>query len=118
MAKPKKAAKRLIPDNNVRRIRSQYATALRAGYSVAEASKFANESEPKKIASDELPNVLKGSAKQNQPSTEMEIEIPPNWDDLPWPDLKSLAERLTGGQQEIKSRRQAGAIIREAKNGE
>jgi hypothetical protein len=38
-----------------------------------------------------------------------ELRIPPNWEDLPWPQLKVIAERICGSQ--VRNRAQANEII-------
>jgi hypothetical protein len=121
---------------DVRRIRGRYAQALQAGYTTVEAAKIANGDqpiEPRRDAlthepqkSSETPSasyasavtptdvaIINGSAATPQAKTE--FEIPPNWRDLPWAQLKSLAESLT--DMTPTSRKTAGDMIENALAG-
>lgn len=121
---------------DVRNIRTRFAEAQRLGYSNEEAAKLAHGAgpinppghapvptvaQPKPQITDSAiggeataPQAVRLSGGGAQPeSTTPDVEIPPTWQDLPWPQLKVLAESLNGGR-DVKSRKQAGAIIERA----
>lgn len=120
----------------VRNIRSRYAQALAYGYDAPEAARLANgddEIKPRKavlaptsalIAVEETrsqtvsiqgsanPHVAASEDAPTQEGTPLE-EIPPNWEELPWPDLVALATRLSGGRF-VKSRAHAISVVHKA----
>jgi hypothetical protein len=51
----------------------------------------------------------KPAAVPEQQTKKSSVKIPKDWQDLPWPKLKSLAESISGS--EVKSRRQANEVI-------
>jgi len=46
------------------------------------------------------------------PAAAVAYDIPPNWDDLPWPQLRELASQISG--ERVRSRADASQIIEEA----
>ncbi len=135
MAKLKLTQAEVREMQEVRTIRSRFAEAQRLGYSNAEAAKLAHgagkitppggrppapEPQPKPVAArvDDPPATqtlsLSGGVQQPE-QTHPDVDIPPNWEDLPWPQLKSLAERLNGGR-DVKSRKLANETIENALN--
>ncbi len=107
-----------------RLIRDRYARALRLGWADWEAAAIANKGEG------EIP--LPGSVRERTAAAlaeKLDVEplrpvvredpqpatvddIPPNWQDLPWPQLRELAERFT--DKYIKSRGDAHKAIENA----
>lgn len=164
-----KKIKAMVRDD-VRRIRARFTAAQNVGYSVPEATEYANDSKavlvPKVIETpvvdnsgptklrDAVPQLVKGnktvstsravseedlpaqimggvpeiaeglktpeaSKPQVQVNTQAAaqpvkagIEIPQDWQDLPFPKLKKLAESLSG--IEVRSRQQANDVIEKA----
>ncbi len=133
-------AKLAVPDKttrvklaeDVRRIRDRYAAALALGWSVPEASELSKGSGP--LPKPESAKMVKPRPVTAQPAqppapTQSEAkpadeevkaepaepapELPPNWRDLPWPELRGLAVKLAGKQQ-IRSRREAEQAIEQA----
>jgi hypothetical protein len=119
----------------VRAIRTRYAEAQRMGYSNEEAARLAQGKDPISpvgggvTVSAPVPAQVKAESQPPggdaptqtvslsggaQPQAEpVNIDIPPTWQDLPWPQLKVLAESLNGGR-DVKSRKLAGEIIEQA----
>lgn len=172
MAKSSKS--RSMVRDDVRRVRTRYAEALRAGHSHIDAAALANGNDPIikvkridplppqpsrdqvitktiRLSGDAAPNsslarvrpehrveipppLVKAAENPNSERPELEppklpelkiervdgpdrpkVVVPKDWQDLPWPDLKSLAERISGG--EIKSRKLANEVIDKAAQG-
>ena len=126
---------------DVRRIRARYAEALALGYTKEQAAELANDADPinppggvasipvsqpvqtvslKGGGDDttkvETVNLTGGGEMRAPPESAPTVDIPPNWQDLPWPQLKALAERLNGGR-DVKSRKQVNEIITAALGG-
>jgi hypothetical protein len=126
-------------DPRVAAIRTRYAQALSLGHTTAEAAKLAHGDEPimpsrEAFAPAQSRETLTSSAENAQLTTSTETtelngnggssddvsavldSVPPNWVELPYPDLKSLAEKLSPGAN-ITSRRVAIAAIEKALAG-
>lgn len=121
--------KKIRASNSVRRIRDRYARALALGYTVKDAARLASgdgeivnpgKSTPVEAASipakEEPVDVQHisggGSSPPEQESSIAREDIPPNWQDLPWPQLRLLAVQLSG--LEVRSRKQATEVIEAA----
>ncbi len=116
--------------DDVRRIRDRYAHALALGWPVKEASALANGDRPLvKPGTTPVPtkSVPTEPTKQETAPPKVEaipegdsvgvaerppVEIPPNWEDLPWPQLRELSQAVSG--QTARSRREAEETIRTA----
>ncbi len=123
--------------DDVRRVRARYAEALKLGHPKEAAARLANGSGPivqaepaapapatverrqqpreasvihgsetVKTAAPE-PTTIAGMAGTEQPQPP--VEIPPNWADLPWPDLRKLAQQVSG--RVVASRREAQQVL-------
>lgn len=120
-----------------RRVRDRYAEALRAGYKRDEAAKLAQGNGPivpiksVEAASKASVPVLQVSESHPQgglPSSgvaqndarinparyqpkppEPTLTVPPNWEDLPWPQLRELATNIAN--KAVRSRVEAAAVI-------
>lgn len=127
----KSAQVKVRVSDEIRNVRDRYAEALRLGYSAKEAARLAQGKE-------KLPSAPQVSTVQSEPKIERQpsggdataaqtvnisgndkthVDIPPNWEDLPWPNLKTLAESLNGGR-DVKSRKLAHEIIEQSLAGE
>lgn len=117
---------RVNEQEEIRRVRGRYAQALELGHSMEEAAKFAHgegpipapkvekRKDPLKAVASEPPAKtetvsLSGGGAKKQPTEKDSVEIPPSWEDLPWPELSALAEKISGTS--VKSRRAANEII-------
>lgn len=111
----------------IRRVRGRFAEALGAGYTHEEAAKFAHgegalpareqaEAASAAETSEETKTStvsLSGGGKEEKGEDSVSTgEIPPNWQDLPWPALKELAENVSNGS--ITSRKAANEAIEKA----
>lgn len=136
MAKPSKNRKMVaLARDDVANIRRRYAMALRQGKTVKEAARIAQSGEsieettapsPSPSASGEPTQTVRLgggvsvtelastqtkslSGKETKDEPPVRPDIPPNWQDLPWPDLKKLADALAG--HDCKSRKQCAEVI-------
>lgn len=125
---------RLSP--HVRMVRERYARALQLGYSVAEASRLSGSDEEivkpvsrkpvepaigsvvetvtplaERPAPDLAPFSISGRAEKISRDN-----IPPNWQDLPWPQLRKLATEIAPTEK-VQSRAVANQIIENAVRG-
>ncbi len=121
MAKLSKvSAATMAQQEEVRLIRARYAEALRLGFSTTEAAELAQGGgEIKKQIAPSAPPVVAEAQTVQQPLEDHSVsfpDIPPGWRDLPWPELKRLADTLYG--KDVKSRKLANEIIERVIAGE
>ncbi len=118
-------------DPRVRAKSDAFARAIRLGYSSAEAAQLVNEGreivpKPKAGAAQPQPVSMvsvSGRAEaapppEPEPAVEETVasqidaeDIPPNWQDLPWANLRELAANVSG--RNIRSKAEAEAAITE-----
>ncbi len=101
----------------VRDIRRRYAQALQAGLSPIEAARVANNEE--EIPTRPKPSMQHVTVQEQRPADRVTIQgrapdgpaenIPPNWQDLPWPQLRELADSVS--PKHVRSRSEAHAAI-------
>lgn len=119
--------------SHVRDIRKRYERALQMGYSSDKAAEFANAgtklvepAAPAKVTpskagngsvtAESIPHTrqdtvsVSGQAAPRQESSR--DDIPPNWEDLPWPQIRELAARFS--DKPVRSRSDAEQAIRDA----
>lgn len=129
MAKKSKNRARASVNPEIAMIRSRYAEALRLGHSETEAARMAqgkdpigNEPEPKETRA--MPEVTleagegeTGTGADGDRRSQLLDQIPPDWQDLPYPTLKALAERLSP-EAHVHSRKSASQVIEQFIAGE
>lgn len=121
---------------HVRDIRMRYMRALQLGYSPLEAAKLANEGGEikaidKPLQRERLAKTVRVPATVNKvtvagmadlpvseepPQPAAVEDIPPNWQELPWPQLRDLADRFAGNKR-VRSRQEATSVIERAMAG-
>lgn len=135
----KGGAPKVKSSKEVRRVRARFAQALNLGHPKHVAAKLASGEEviapaspaPESIQQEEIrqPAIrtdtasIAGSPVSSKPEAvtipavnpkkTAQDDIPPNWQDLPWPNLKTLAAHVSGGKTP-SSRKDAEAMIYKA----
>ena len=126
---------RVKANEAIRRVRNRYYAAVELGHSKEDAAKMAEgdgpisapqrSDEPMPQQQKQQPEAKVSAAKLSgkaAPAARVRAEaaqpkpkedIPPNWQDLPWPQLKNLALRLSGGKN-VRSRDSALEMIQDS----
>lgn len=96
------------PNDEVMQIRARYYEALRQGMTREKAAALAHGREGRKPA----PRARAAASTESLDTN----DIPADWRDLPWPQLRALAAKVNGGPIGKMTREDIEALI-EAKHG-